>query len=304
MPDKPSAEISIDSELVRRILLSQAPARIATLPLTHVADGWDCALWRLGRDLAVRLPRRALAAPLIDHEQRALPLVAGAVEATGVRVPLPLFLGVPTPFYPWTWSIVPWFDGARGLDVPRPRRIGWADPLARALDALHQPGPFDAPRNPVRGVPLRVRAETVAGRFRALRERGALDAAHLARAEQLWRTALDAPEWSRAPVWIHGDLHPGNLVAQDDRLVAIIDFGDVTAGDPAYDLAVAWLAFDPAGRRTFVDATGDRYDDATWVRARGWAAAFAIVLLAQSDDDPDYASLGRGALRELTASDG
>jgi aminoglycoside phosphotransferase (APT) family kinase protein len=89
-------------------------------------------------------------------------------------------------------------------------------------------------------------------------------------------------------------------VARGGELVAIIDFGDVTAGDPAYDLAIAWLAFDAPGRRRFRAATGDRYDAATWVRARAWAAAVTTLLLAQSDDNPDYARLGRDALEELT----
>jgi aminoglycoside phosphotransferase (APT) family kinase protein len=102
-------------------------------------------------------------------------------------------------------------------------------------------------------------------------------------------------------VWIHGDLHPGNLVARGPELIAIIDFGDVTAGDPAYDLAVAWLTFDAAGRSAFVGAIGDRYDAATWTRARGCAAAFALVMLDQSDDNPEYATLGAEALRELMA---
>ena len=110
---------------------------------------------------------------------------------------------------------------------------------------------------------------------------------------------LAAPPWTGPPVWIHGDLHPGNLVARGSDLVAIIDFGDVTAGDPAYDLAVAWLAFDAAGRERFVAALRDRYDAATWTRAHGWAAAVTLMLLDHSDDNPEYAALGAEALGEL-----
>jgi aminoglycoside phosphotransferase (APT) family kinase protein len=101
------------------------------------------------------------------------------------------------------------------------------------------------------------------------------------------------------PLWIHGDLHPANVVAIGPRLVGIIDFGDVTAGDPAYDLAVAWLAFDDEGRARFIAATDGRYDDPTWMRARAWAVAVAIMLLAHSDDEPAYAELGRAAFREI-----
>jgi aminoglycoside phosphotransferase (APT) family kinase protein len=151
----------------------------------------------------------------------------------------------------------------------------------------------------VRGVPLARRARAVAGRFTSLCGRVADSA--LTQLRELWDAALDAPAWSGEPLWIHGDLHPGNLVARGSDLVAIIDFGDVTAGDPAYDLAVAWLAFDPIGRRAFRSAVGDRYDAATWTRAHGWAAAVTLMLLDQSDNDPAYLALGTEALAELTS---
>ena len=104
-------------------------------------------------------------------------------------------------------------------------------------------------------------------------------------------------------MWIHGDLHPGNLIAQGPRLTGIIDFGDVTAGDPAYDLALAWLAFDRVGRDRFITAsttaTTHGREPATWVRARAWAMAVALMLLMHSDDNPPYAALGREAFVEV-----
>ena len=300
MPDKPSAEFELDEELVRALVSSQATTipRAATLPLVHAADGWDCAVWRLGEKLAVRLPRRSLAAPLVLHEQEVLGGIAARLARSGVGVPAPIVDGRPAFGYPWSWSIVPWFEGRAGLAVPRAERAGWAEPLAEALLALHVAAPAHHPVNPVRGVPLARRADAVAARFASLRGRVA-DAA-LARAQDLWDAALAAPAWSKPPVWIHGDLHPGNIVARGSKLVAIIDFGDVTAGDPAYDLAVAWLAFGPEGRAAFVASIGDRYDDTTWTRAHGWAAAMTLMLLDQSDDNPEYATLGVDALTELS----
>ncbi len=120
-------------------------------------------------------------------------------------------------------------------------------------------------------------------------------------AASVWASGLSVSPWTRQPVWIHGDLHPANLVAQGSRLVGIIDFGDVTAGDPAYDLAVAWLAFDAPARREFIAAFGDTVDDETWVRARAWAASVALMLLTHSDDEPAFAALGREALDETIA---
>jgi aminoglycoside phosphotransferase (APT) family kinase protein len=300
VPDKPSAELEIHEPLVRALVSSQATsiADAAALPLAHAADGWDCSVWRLGERFAVRLPRRALAAPLVLHEQQVLSGIAARLASTGLGVPAPIVAGRPGFGYPWSWSVVPWFDGRSGLATPRADRAGWAATLAQALLALHVVAPATFPVNPVRGVPLARRAAGVAGRFASLRDRVNDDA--LARLHQLWDAALEVPPWADSPVWIHGDLHPGNLIARGSDLIAIIDFGDVTAGDPAYDLAVAWLAFDAAGRDIFVAGMGDRYDEATWIRAHGWAASVTLTLLDQSDDNPEYAALGAEALAELT----
>lgn len=301
MPDKPAAEIEIGEGLVRALVDSQATRipGVAARALAHAADGWDCSVWRLGDDLAVRLPRRALAAPLVLHEQEVLSEFAARLAPTGVGVPAPVVHGRPGFGYPWSWSVVPWFDGRSGVDLAPADRAGWALPLAAALLALHVEAPLRFPANPVRGVPLSRRARAVAGRFTSLR--GRVPDPALSRLDELWDAALRAPAWSGAPLWIHGDLHPGNLIARGSDLVAIIDFGDVTAGDPAYDLAVAWLAFDTDGRDAFRMAVADRYDEATWTRAHGWAAAVVLMLLDQSDDNPGYLALGGDALAELMA---
>lgn len=115
---------------------------------------------------------------------------------------------------------------------------------------------------------------------------------------QAWREGLDA-EPSTERVWIHGDLHPGNIIVRDGELCALIDFGDVTAGDPAYDLAAAWLLFDGEGRVAFRRFTRSRYDDATWVRARAWAAYLALVFLTQMDDRPEFRRLGSSTAHAL-----
>ncbi|HEX5856727.1 MAG TPA: aminoglycoside phosphotransferase family protein [Microbacterium sp.] len=297
MPDKPAAELVIDRSLVQGLVDQQyGPAR--GLELTHAADGWDCSVWRLGTEFAVRLPRRSLAAPLVLHEQEWLPGIARRVRQTGVEVPAPVFAGAPTKDFPWAWSVVPWIDGDAGLDIRRPDRAGWAAPLAAALGALHTPAPGDYPRNPFRGVPLSERADAVRDRLAQLK--GGPDASAMPALEEAWDAGLAAERWADPPVWIHGDLHPGNIVALGRRLAGIIDFGDVTAGDPAYDLSVAWLAFDEPARRAFIGACGPRVSEPTWIRARAWAASVTLMLLAHSDDNPPYAALGRECVAELT----
>ncbi|WP_309064474.1 phosphotransferase [Microbacterium sp.] len=294
MAHSPASEVVLDEATVRALLHRSAPD-LADLPLRRAAAGWDNELWRLGADLAVRMPRREAAARLIAHEQQALPAIARALAAAGVRVPEPVLVGAPDGSYPWNWSIVPWLPGIPAIETPRAERTAWAAQLARALRHLHRPAPADAPPNPVRGVPL-------AQRDRAIRAR--LDGIGPVRVVECLRAAWDAGLAAPAAterVWTHGDLHPGNLLVADGRLRAMIDFGDVTAGDPAYDIAGMWLAFDADGRHAFRTETGDRYDAATWTRARGWAAALAAILLHASDDLPTFRALGASTAAELMA---
>jgi aminoglycoside phosphotransferase (APT) family kinase protein len=302
VPVKPAAEVTIDEALVRELLVAQAKdvvADVESLPLTKVAEGWDSEVWRLGPSHAVRLPRRALAAPLVAHEHQSLPVIGPRIERSGVRVPIPVVRGAAGAGYPWSWSVVPWFGGRRGIDVARAQRAGWTIRLADALRELHVEAPEDHPVNPVRGRPLSTRADVVAARLTALLDAGTVNRADAATLASAWAAGLAVDPWSRAPVWVHGDLHPGNLVDDDGALAAIIDFGDVTAGDPAYDLAVAWLAFDEPARSHFIASTAERYDGATWTRARAWAAAVAVLLLTHSDDEPAFAALGRETVAEL-----
>jgi aminoglycoside phosphotransferase (APT) family kinase protein len=299
--ERPRAEVRIDEPVVRALLatLGDLVPDAGRLPLEHVAEGWDCSVWRLGDDRALRLPRRLAVADLLIGESRALAEVAPYVEATGIHVPAAVVVGEPTEDFPWPWMLVPFHPGTSGLEVPRDRRTSWAAPLAAALTALHRPAADEHPRNPFRGVPLADRASAVEERLDRLVD--AL-APHEHRAlVGAWRDGLAAASWAGRPLWIHGDLHPGNVIARDTELVAIIDFVDITGGDPAYDLAAAWLVFDDTGRRVFVDAS-PHVDSDTWARARAWAAAMAATLLLASDDDPTYERLARETLSELVAT--
>lgn len=305
MAIRPPSDIPSDGDVVLRLVREYTPPRVrrrlgltGELPLDRepAAEGWDCRMWRLGDGLAVRLPRRAVARDLIRHEQRHLPGLAAAFSEHGVAVPAPVFRGAPVPPFPHPWSIVPWIAGGGAIETPRADRSAWADRLARVLVAVHRPAPAGAPENPYRGVPLAARDRAVRRRIGDLGENG-LEVGALERA---WHAGLDAPAWAGPRVWIHGDLHPGNIVVSEGRLAGVIDFGDMTAGDPAYDLAIAWLAFDTAGRARFMSETAGAYDAPTWVRARAWAAGVTTALLAHSDDRPEYARLGHETIAEIT----
>ena len=281
------ARLDVDEALVRTLLREQHPD-LADRPLRFVARGWDNALWRVGDDLVARLPLRDEAAPLISHEQRWLPVLAPRLP---VDVPVPVRVGVPSAAYPWPWTLARWVPGVRADAVPVADRAAWADDLADLFVALHRPAPADAPANPYRGVPPRTRRGPLVERLEHLRLPDAQEML------DVFDELAAAPDHDGPPVWLHGDPHPANLVVHDGRLAAAVDWGDVTSGDPASDLATAWLTFDGPTRARFrarLEAACG-WDDATWRRAQAWAVLLAVVLQLHPDEHPDLVETGRFA---------
>ena len=270
VPGTPAAEIEVDETLARRLILAQH-ADLADRPLALLASGWDNVVFRLGDDLLLRAPRRSVAAQLIRHEQRWLPHLAPTLP---LPIPAPVRVGVPDGDYPWPWSITPWLEGVTAdRDPPLPDQ---GAVLAGFFRALHVPAPAQAPRNPVRGVPLAARAEAVEQRLANLAARGApIDLAAL---RTIWREGLDAPNDAR-PTWIHGDPHPLNVLVKEGRFSAVIDWGDLACGDRASDLAAVWMLLPHAASREDAVAGLPDVSPATWRRARGWAAFYVATLL-------------------------
>jgi aminoglycoside phosphotransferase (APT) family kinase protein len=291
----PDAEIEIDAALVRSLLTDQHPD-LAGLALTSVGAGWDNALWRLGDELLARLPRRAVAAPLTIQEQRWLPELAAHLP---LPVPAPLRTGRPSADYPWPWSIVPWLPGVPGDRATLSRPSDAAARLGRFLRALHHDAPPEAPLNPYRGVAVAARAATVEELL--VRLATEIDAQATLR---IWNQALAADPWAGPPVWVHGDLHPANTLVVDGTLAAVIDFGDLCAGDPATDIAGAWMLLPGSAFGTFRSAYGG-IDDELQRRSLGWAALFALILLdIGMDGRPTYARVARSTLARILAPPG
>ncbi len=264
-------EFVVDTGLVRRLLAAQHP-ELAGLPLRPVASaGTDNALFRLGDDLVVRLPRIHWAMDDVAKEQRWLPRLAPQLP---LAVPEPVAAGRPGEGYPWPWSVQRWLDGADATAAPLADLRSTAVDLARFVTALHRIDASDGPRpGPTgRGVPLAVRDGATRKAIEALGDRVDADAVTAA-----WDAALAAPEWNGDPVWVHGDLTPGNLLVVGGRLSAVIDFGAAAVGDPAADLLPAWNLFTGDARAAYRKALG--VDDATWARGRGWALSVALVAL-------------------------
>jgi len=286
----PAAEFTIDEGLVSRLLAEQH-SDLAHLPLRVVGAGWDNAMFRLGDHLAVRLPRRSVAAGLITHEQRWLPSLAKHLT---IPVPTPCRVGKPTLGYPWEWSVVPWLKGIPA-DSNQPA-ASQAARFARFLNALHVPAPPDAPRNSVRGVPLHLRASAVEARMKRLEARAPLITRHIT---QIWNQALEAP-LDGIPTWLHGDLHPRNVLVDDGVISGIIDWGDITSGDCATDLASVWMLFgEPHAQRAALAEYGE-VSEATCRRAKGWAVLFGVTMLDTGlIDNPGNAALGERILQRV-----
>ncbi len=272
MPQPTRDEIDVDVGTVCALLRDQLP-ELARLPLEPVRlRGTDHAMFRLGEDLAVRLPRVAWAVPTLLREQEWLPRIAGALPA---RIPLPVALGEPGHGYPWPWSVCHWVPGAN----PVPDEL--SDPEALAADlagfarSMRGLDPTGAPPT-VWPAPLHEEDARVASLLPAV--------AHLVDAEpieQAWAVALAARPCATR-TWIHGDLAPGNLLVDRDRLVGVIDFSAMGLGDPASDLRPAWNLLPQAARDALRDEVGADADE--WARARGWVLLQALAQLSLFQD--------------------
>lgn len=278
-----------------RLVTAQFPAW-ADLPLEPVhTTGTDHTIYRLGADLAVRLPRNPAAAKQVDKEHRWLPRLAPSLP---LEIPVPLAKGTPAEDFPWPWSIHRWLEGENLLAEPIADLRRTAVELGAFVAALHQldpaGGPPPGPHNFFRGAPLARRDAATRTAIHTLR--GTLDGA----ATAVWDAALHAPRWQGPPAWIHGDLLPGNLLARNGRLRAVIDFGGLGVGDPACDLMAAWTLLSTDSRETFRRATGA--DDAAWARGRGWALSFGLIALPHyRDSNPALARLARRTIDETLA---
>ena len=252
-------EVETDAGLVRRLLASQFP-EWADLPIERVPSaGTDNAMYRVGTDVAVRLPRIDWAIESIEKEQKWLPVLAPRLP---LPVPCPVAFGEPEAVFPYPWSVVPWLAGEVAtldrLDDP----VRAAHDLASFVKALREIEPRNGPRHH-RGSP--VRSQDGALRRNVAHLRGELDESAVLDA---WSRVLEAPDYDGKPVWFHGDLAYFNLLAHDGALSAVIDWGTCGVGDPAIESIVAWSLFPPRAREAYRDSLG--IDDATWERGKGW----------------------------------
>ncbi|KQL49614.1 hypothetical protein AN963_07770 [Brevibacillus choshinensis] len=291
-----SNEIKLDLSLVKRLIAGQFPQWV-DLPIKPVESaGTDNVIYRLGEDMTVRLPRVEWAIGQVEKEQRWLPKLASLLP---LPIPSPLAMGMPADGYPWHWSVYRWVEGKNATigRIDDPGQTATA--LAQFISALQRidptGGPPPGPHNSHRGVPLAMRDAPVRAAIANLHNTIDTQAATLA-----WEAALQAPEWHGSAVWLHGDLHPGNLLVKQGRLCAVIDFGTLGVGDPACDLMVAWTLLSTDTRNAFRLALP--VDEATWERGRGWALSFGLIAFAYYlSTNPVLARISRHAIDEVLA---
>lgn len=293
----------VTAEFIRELLRDQHPD-LAELPLRLGARGWDNQLWRLGADLAVRLPWATESADeLLRKEHRWVPALAPRLP---LPVPVPQRLGAPSERFPRPWIVTTWVPGEPADRAPVTRGRAAATALATFLSALHRPAPDDAPTGRARGGPLADYRAGFTAQLSTATEHGLIADPDPLRA--IWEDAAAAPPWTGPPTWLHADLHPANVLTAEGTIHGIVDFGDLCAGDPACDLAAAWILLPDNAIDHFHAAYHPTPDPATRRRARGWAIgrALAGLLIADAGNHgcpggkPTWGPPAAASLRRLT----
>jgi aminoglycoside phosphotransferase (APT) family kinase protein len=292
-------EVDIDAGLVRGLLKTQLP-RLADMQLRAVSpQGTDNVVFRLGKELSVRLPRKPAAVRGLLIEREWLPRLAPRLP---LAVPVPVAVGEPSQVYPFPWTVCTWVSGAPlapgGLSAYDVEVLANFVLTLQSLDSSggpsvepgHRAGPLAAYDPVARAALDGARALKAAGRVEP-------DLIDEERAATVWAAAVDAAAWQHPGVWVHRDLLGSNLVVVDSRLSGVLDFGGLAVGDPARNVMAAFHLFSSADSRSlFRGALGA--DEATWVRARGWALTQGLeALVYYLDSHPGMVAMARQAIR-------
>jgi aminoglycoside phosphotransferase (APT) family kinase protein len=270
-------QLIIDETLVRRLVANQFPQwkELSVRPVAH--QGWDNRTFHLGDHMLVRMPSAADYALQVEKEYRWLPKLAPLLS---LPIPVPIKIGEPADGYPWRWSINRWLEGDVAAYAPIVDLKCFAVQLAKFLIALQRidptDGPLAGPHSFYRGGALTTYDAEVRHALDVLKDKIDVDTA-----SDVWEAAL-ATTWKGSPVWVHGDFSVGNLLVQDGRLSAVIDFGQLAIGDPACDLGIAWTLLEGESRKAF--RTILPLDAGTWARGRAWTLwKFLIVAAGLTD---------------------
>lgn len=263
-------------ELVSRLIKGQFP-KWADLPIYPVANsGHDNRTFHLGSTMSVRLPSHEAYAAQVEKELTWLPQLRPHLT---LPIQVPLAKGNPAEGYLWPWSINQWIDGETvslsSIDDLNQLAIDLAAFLKELQAIPASEGPPAGTHNFHRGGSLTVYHEETKAAIENLKS--TLDTRGF---HEKWDLALQS-QWTGKPVWVHGDVAVGNLLAQNGRLGGVIDFGTMGTGDPACDYVMAWTFFDSESREIFLRELG--CDEGTRHRACGWALWKALITYNWND---------------------
>ncbi len=272
-----------------RALITHAFPELSDSKLTFVGAGWDNTAWRAD-DIVFRFPRRGIARALMQTETMVLPRIAPKLP---LPITAPTHIGEPTDDYPYPWAGYRWMPGETGCRAQHINASASAHSLGAFLRVLHSL-PTAVPGDDWRG---NVRGQvTKLTRTLDLMTPGTLqDVAAI----QTQIGALEhTPMHSGPDVLCHGDLYARHVLFTDGTPSGVIDWGDVHRGDPATDIAVAFMLFEPEHHGEFRAAYGP-IDTDTWRRARFRALFSGVyqVHYATSVGDVALQRAGRAAIR-------
>lgn len=284
-------EFRIDAGLVQRLLAEQMPD-LAGLPLSRLdSSGTVNAMYRLGGELLVRLPRTPDFVNGPRREARWMPVFA---RSSPIHVPAYLGLGTPNDEYPSHWSVLEWVEGAPADESTIQSLDQAAVVLGEFVIALREVSTNGAP---IDGNYRAFGLANVDADFRNWAERLPADIDRSG-VHGVWETCLAAGEWDREPSWLHTDLRGDNLIADGGEIVAVIDWDGCTVGDPSADHLAAWWLFDADSRESFRVAS--QADKDTWYRAMGWALLMSVAAIPYyADTNPAFVRQARRALNEV-----
>ena len=281
-------EVDVSAQIVHQLLVDQFP-NLCDMPVKEVlSTGTVNAIYRLGDDLCVRLPRVPQGTGDLEKELEWLPKLARLLT---LAVPEPVAMGEAVGGYPFPWAIYRWIEGETFETGRVSDEHEAAADLAQFVAELRRMDPSGAPRS---GRAPLVQLDEVT--------RAAIDSLHgvidTDAAIAAWELSLEAPIWDGSPVWRHCDLLAPNLLVEGGRLKAVIDFGGVGVGDPALDVVPAWSVFGCGGRETFRSALD--VDDGTWVRARGFALHQALLIIPYyPETNPGFVVMAKRTVQEV-----
>ena len=285
----PDAPHDMTPAQVRALLTAQMPD-LAELGVKRVgSNGADHSLFRLGTGFVARFPRLFHAEGQISTQARWLPRLS---QDVALEVPLTLRFGLPGFGYPFRWTVLPWLPGHAAFTGPldQTRAAGTLAGFLQQLQAHPTP----------EGAPQRGSADRLEERFASLvasigQFQGEADPRLLA---QVATGMRKLPRHEGPAVWVHGDLHPLNLLASRGQLSGVIDWGGLGVGDPAIDLMIAWTLFDAPAREIFRTAMDPDLD--AWARGRAVAFGKAVAAIPQyRRTNPGYCTVMRITLQRI-----